>query len=103
LTLEYVVEQSLSPLFPKNGTFLAHVPGGSAVAKKITSDTNVVSLTTNNDLFQDVAAGTTIFWRVGVRNVVDVPGPKTDSAGNRYIVGPTQQFVRAETPPPPPQ
>ncbi|HVT12049.1 MAG TPA: hypothetical protein VHE55_07265, partial [Fimbriimonadaceae bacterium] len=75
---------------------------GSSVAKVLTSATNVVSLTTNNDLYQDIAFGTPVYWRIGVRNVVDVPGPILDSAGYRYVVGPTQQFVRAETPPPPP-
>lgn len=103
LTLEYVVEMSLSPNFPKSGTFLAHIPGGSSVAKKITTDAGTISLSTNNDLFQDVPPGTQIFWRVGVRNIADDPGPVPDSAGNRYVVGPSSIIVRAETPPPPPQ
>ena len=102
LTLEYVVEMSLSPTFPKNGTSLVHVPTGTAIAKTITNDTGVISLVANNDLFQDVAQNTQIYWRVGVRNTADSPGPVPDSAGNRYVVGPSSIIKRAETPPPPP-
>jgi len=102
LTLQYVVEESLSPTFPKGATQLAHQPGSSATAILVSNAASTVSLTTNNDLYQDVAQGTAIYWRVGVRNVVDVPGPVPDSAGNQYVVGPTLQFTRAATPPPPP-
>lgn len=94
LTLEYVVEVSLNPTFPK-GSILVGQP-------VVSNDTNSVSLTAPNNFFQNVAPQTKIYWRVGVRNVVDVPGPVPDPSGYRYIFGPAQFFVRGEAPPPPP-
>lgn len=95
LTLEYRIEASLSPLFPKGNTLLVGPP-------KLTSETGPISIVAANNFFQDIAPGTLVFWRIGVKNVVDAPGPVPDASGYRYVFGPNMQFVRAETPPPPP-
>jgi hypothetical protein len=43
-----------------------------------------------------------LYWRVGARNSVDVPGPVKDAKGERYVFSRPFQFDRPEGPPPPP-
>jgi hypothetical protein len=43
-----------------------------------------------------------LYWRVGARNSVDVPGPVRDKLGERYVFSRPFQFDRIIPPPPPP-
>lgn len=43
-----------------------------------------------------------LYWRVGAKNLGDVPGPVRDVAGNRYVFSQGFWFERVELPPPPP-
>ena len=45
---------------------------------------------------------TTIWWRIGARNIDDVPGPIPDATGQRYIFSVPRSFTRPNNPPPPP-
>ncbi len=43
-----------------------------------------------------------LYWRVGAKNLGDVPGPVRDVAGNRYVFSQPFWFERVTPPPPPP-
>jgi phosphodiesterase/alkaline phosphatase D-like protein len=93
INVEYVVEVSTDPNFSKKNT--------KALGKTITPELGPVSITVSNDFF--TTAGTTIWWRVGARNVADRPGPTKDAAGERFIFSAVRNFKRPSLPPPPPQ
>lgn len=85
--LEYAVQLSPDPVF-----------GGQSVTLGEFIDTatpNAQALAT-----QPVATGTlfptstTVYWRIGVRNVQDVPGPVADSSGKRYIWSGARRITR---------
>ncbi|MEP0767132.1 MAG: hypothetical protein HRF45_11395 [Fimbriimonadia bacterium] len=43
-----------------------------------------------------------LYWRVGARNLNDVPGPVPDKNGNRYVFSEPWEFTPVDEPPPPP-
>lgn len=92
IAVEYVVQVSTSPNFPKSST--------RTLGKTINPNTGPISITVSNNFF--TTPNTTIWWRVGARNTADKPGPTRDSVGERYIFSAARNFVRPALPPDPP-
>jgi hypothetical protein len=92
ITVEYIVEVSTSPNFTRNTT--------RKVGTALSTEVGLISIIADNTFF--TAAGTTVWWRVGARNVADRPGPVRDSLGERYIFSAARSFKRPTAPPPPP-
>ena len=91
----YVVEFSDSRDFPKGST--VRTPQGTVTA----GTTTFRFLATNSDLFTSrLRNASPIFYRIGVRNQSDRPGPvKNGSSNQRYIYSDPAQFTRPLTPP----
>jgi len=96
INVEYVIQFSTSPLFPANGTVTA--------AKFVRGDQGTLSTqvidTTGSNIPAAIRNASEVYWRIGARNVADVPGPVPDASGQRYIFSVAQRFTR---PAPPPQ
>lgn len=97
ITVEYVLQFSPSSLFPANQT--------ETIGPITSNSTGVVSMGSINTVTgrkSFIQSADTVFWRVGARNVEDVPGPVPDASGKRYIFSNPRSFTRPENPPPPP-
>jgi hypothetical protein len=99
ITVEYALQVSPDPNFPKNRSRI--------YAKVVRTDSGTLS--TGNvagllgRLASDFGSTTTeFFWRIGARNVADVPGPAPDPSGERYVFGNNRRFTIPGPPPPPP-
>lgn len=81
LSLEYVVQFSPDALFAAGQTVTlgnlvdTSTQGGQQIS---TSSINTSTLFPNSNF---------LFWRIGVRNIDDNPGPVADASGKRYIFG----------------
>lgn len=99
ITVEYILEMSSSPQFPGNRTF--------ATAPLVSNVNSTLNITPGplNALPSYLRTATTIWWRVGARNIDDIPGPVPASTGRRYIMSIPRSFtvVRDDVPPPPSQ
>ena len=91
--LEYVVQFSATPDFPGGGRTITTdpfvelvLPGGQTVSSS-TIDTSTILPTSS-----------VLYWRVGVRNPDDVPGPVADASGKRYIFSARRHFRRPTNP-----
>jgi len=87
VTCEYVVQISDSLLFPKSRTV--------TVAKFIDNKLSPATLTVDGVPVTGLFAGATrLYWRVGVRNIADKPGPKPDQyTGERYVFSFGSEFL----------
>jgi hypothetical protein len=89
IALEYVIQFSSDPLFPANRTITeapfvdTTTPGGQAVTSPVIDATSYFP------------TSATLYWRVGVRNLADSPGPVPDSAGRRYVFSGVRSFTRS--------
>ena len=97
LNIQYVLQLSTQPSFPKSqtetiGPILSN--SGSTVSMGV-----IDTLNGRKGFIQDA---TTLFWRIGARNIADNPGPVPDASGQRYIFSDPRTFTRPNTPPPPP-
>jgi hypothetical protein len=92
ITVEYILEVSTSPNFTRNST--------RKIGTTVSTETGLISIIAENNFF--TAPGTTVWWRVGARNVADRPGPVKDALGERYIFSAVRSFKRPTAPPPPP-
>ncbi|MCX7800415.1 MAG: hypothetical protein N2109_08755 [Fimbriimonadales bacterium] len=84
---EYVVQISDSLLFPKNRTV--------TVAKFLDNKLSPATITVDGVPVTGLFAGATrLYWRVGVRNLADKPGPKPDQfTGERYVFSFGSEFL----------
>jgi hypothetical protein len=94
--LEYVVQLSTSSAFPAGSSTVTLTPfielsepGGQTVSSP-TIDTSSFFPGAN-----------VVFWRVGVRNPADRPGPVADATGARFIFSGVRAFQRTGIPPGP--
>jgi hypothetical protein len=94
--LEYVVQFSTSLSFPAGSSTITSAPfielsaaGGSSVSSP-TIDTTTM-----------FPGAMQVYWRVGVRNPEDKPGPVPDQTGKRYIFSAVRRFQRSPIPPAP--
>jgi hypothetical protein len=92
ITVQYIVEVSTDPNFPRSTT--------RVVGTRVSAATGTVSITADNNFL--TAQGTLVWWRVGARNVADRPGPTKDASGQRYVFSAPRSFTRPGSPPPPP-
>jgi hypothetical protein len=99
ITVEYILELSNSPQFPKGRTFAT-----APLVSNVNSTLNIAPGPING-LPSYLRTATTIWWRVGARNIDDNPGPVPASTGRRYIMSIPRSFtvVRDDVPPPPSQ
>jgi hypothetical protein len=92
LQLEYVLQVSDRPNFPRDRTITLDpfveqaVPGGGTVSTSV-YDTSTF-----------FPGSTLVYWRIGARALGDEPGPVADASGQRYIFSGVRRFRR--TPPP---
>lgn len=100
ITPQYVLEFSNSPDFPVASTIQV---------KTTTPSVTVNTLSTSSPNFTKLLGSSTIYYRVGVRNRIDRPGPVPDERftsakgqDRRYIYSDVQSFTRPVTPPPAP-
>lgn len=95
---DYAVEISTSPAFnnPSQVVMVAF--------KQTTAVPPGTELCTDEPIdISNVFPGVTkLYWRVGARVAGDVPGPRPDIIGQRFVPGVVAQFERVEEPPPPP-
>jgi hypothetical protein len=90
----YVIQLSTSPAFPKGNQtvtlteFIELTQAGGQTVSSPTIDTTSF-----------FPGSIDVFWRVGVRNPLDVPGPVKDPSGNRYIYSAVRRFKRSGIPP----
>lgn len=89
IPLEYVVQLSTDPAFSAGNTVTLDpyqdfsTPSGQTISSP-SVDTSVY-----------FPAANTIYWRVGVRNIEDNPGPVADATGRRYVWSRTSLFRRS--------
>ncbi len=94
---QYVLQLSANPQFTASTT--------ETIGPITSNSTGVISLglvDTYNGRKPVIQAATTIWWRIGARNIADVPGPIPDATGQRYIFSVPRSFTRPNNPPPPP-
>ncbi len=98
--LTYIVEVSDDNSFNPGHTIVINdVNSGGPVQDGSPAGTDV-HLTGRNDFYPSrQGLGMPIYWRVGVKNQNDHPGPEADRIGQRYVFGPSKFFSRT-TPPP---
>lgn len=85
--LEYVVQLSPDALFGSQSVTLGEFVDTSTASGQVLA-TQPISTGT---LFP---TSTRIFWRIGVRNLQDVPGPVADATGKRYVWSGARQLTR---------
>ncbi len=94
IVMEYAVQISDRFDFPGNRTitftpFQEFIEVGGATLSSPTFDTTTFFIGSND-----------IYWRVGARNVADVPGPLKDATtGQRLVFSAVRRFRRIEPPP----
>lgn len=96
---EYAVELSTRPDFRNRNQMVVVARVNTLLQGGVATDPINISA-----LFPGVQR---LYWRVGARNAVDVPGPVPDALGERYVFGSQLginvfQFDRIIPPPPPP-
>lgn len=97
ITVEYILQFSTSSLFPANQTeTIGPITSNSA---SVVSMGSINTVTGRKSFIQNAS---TVYWRIGARNVEDVPGPVPDASGQRYIFSTVRTFTRPTNPPPPP-
>ncbi len=99
VTVEYVIQVSSTLNFAPNTyiqrTVFQRRDTGTLATPAI--DLNDPSLPAN------VLTATTLYWRIGAKNVIDSPGPVPDDfTRQRYIFSVINQLTRPGSPPPPP-
>ena len=94
--LQYMVQFSTAPNFPKGSqtvsmpTFIElTAAGGESVSSPLIDTTTFFP------------GALDVFWRVGVRNPDDNPGPVADPNGQRFIYSAVRRFKRSPIPPAP--
>lgn len=101
-TLQYVLELSTTINFAK-GTYVQVGSFESNQTGLLNSPNTTVQIT-SFPLFANVTQGESIYWRFGVKNIADYPGPIPDVLTHeRYIFGTPQVGFINGTPPPPPK
>lgn len=99
ITLQYVLEVSANdPTFQRADTytfpsFVSGQAGSLSTPTENLSATNLPSFITK---------ATVLYFRIGVRNVADNPGPVPDASGQRYVFSVPRQITKANNPPGPP-
>jgi hypothetical protein len=95
--LEYVIQLSTSPAFPSGTSqtitltpFIELTEAGGQTVSSPTIDTTSF-----------FPGAIDVYWRVGVRNPHDSPGPVRDSNGQRFIYSAVRRFKRSGIPPGP--
>jgi hypothetical protein len=92
IQLEYVLQFSDRPDFPQGRvTTLDPIDDSGQTGGQIVSYPAVNTGT----IFP---TATSVYWRVGVRNLEDTPGPVADRNGFRYIWSATRKFKRSGLP-----
>ncbi len=99
ITVGYILQVSSSPVFAANTTYtypeFQRTEAGTLATEAI--DTSAAALPAF------IRNATTVYFRIGARNVQDKPGPVLDPATRkRYIFSATSRFTRPAGPPPPP-
>lgn len=96
----YVVQVSTSPTFAAP-EFTSQIIQFSAAADNVHITFNAGNITS---AFGAIAEGTQLWWRVGVRNSLDRPGPLPNMgrANMTFLFSDSASFTVAATPPPPP-
>jgi hypothetical protein len=99
VTVEYVIQVSSTLNFAKNTyiqrTVFQRRDTGTLATQGI--DLNDTSLPSS------ILTATTLYWRIGAKNIIDVPGPVPDDfTQQRYIFSVINQLTRPGAPPPPP-
>jgi hypothetical protein len=97
ITVQYALQLSTSSQFPKGQT--------ETILGPISNSGGIISMgiiDTFHGRKDFIRNATTLWWRIGARNVVDVPGPRPDASGQRYIFSVPRSFTRPNNPPPPP-
>lgn len=97
IQIQYVLQLSTQPSFPASQT--------ETIGPILSNSGSIVSMgviDTLNGRKGFIQNATTLFWRIGARNIADIPGPVPDASGQRYIFSDPRTFTRPNTPPPPP-
>lgn len=97
INVQYILQFSTTSAFSKGQT--------ETIGPIISNSSSVVSMGTINTFEGRSSAirnATTVYWRIGARNVEDRPGPVPDASGQRYIFSIPRTFTRPDNPPPPP-
>jgi len=97
ITCQYALELSTNSQFSKGQTEI--------IGPIITNTTGIVNIgiiDTFNGRKSFIKNATTLWWRIGARNIVDNPGPVPDAIGQRFIWSIPRSFTRPNNPPPPP-
>jgi hypothetical protein len=99
VTLEYVLQLSSSSTFRKDRTYTF-----APITRTETGTLSITDVNTSSaDLPKYIREATRLYYRIGVRNLLDKPGPKPDPLTNKpYIFSAGNLVVRPGTPPPPP-
>jgi hypothetical protein len=99
LNIKYLLEMSTTSNFAKGTvTQVSNFISNTAGTQGLSSSFNLAQI------FPNAAANTTIYWRYGVRNTFDNPGPHPDFlTGERYIFSNYFTFTFSGPPPPPPK
>lgn len=96
----YVLQISSSPTFARSSTFTTN--------EIIRTDTTSISIALPSRfpgdnfpqfLTDNFPGAREFWWRIGARNINDVPGPAPDASGFRYVFSNPNRFTRPAPPP----
>ena len=97
IIVQYVLELSASPVFAAGQTETI-----GPITSNSTTTISIGPVDTFNGRKAVIQNATTLWWRIGARNIADNPGPVPDPSGQRYIFSTPRSFTRPNNPPPPP-
>lgn len=99
ITVEYVIQISSTLNFQAN-TYVQR----SVFQRRDTGTLATAAIDLNDpSLPANLLTATTLYWRIGAKNVIDSPGPVQDEfTRQRYIFSVVNQLTRPGAPPPPP-
>ena len=99
VTIEYVIQVSSTINFAQN-TYIQR----TVFQRRDTGTLATPAIDLNDpSLPASVLTATTLYWRIGAKNIIDTPGPVPDNeTRQRYIFSVINQLTRPGSPPPPP-
>ncbi len=97
VSLQYVIQLSTDPSFPRGSKTVTLAP---MIDQTSANGATLSSSTIDTSTY--FTGATTVYWRVGARNVADQPGPYDPNGIGRYIYSAPRRFTRQSAPPNPP-
>jgi hypothetical protein len=100
ITVQYILEFSPSATFPSSQTYRAGTLVSPAQGQLFIPATLFPQSSSSSSAPSYIQNASSLWWRVGARNVIDSPGPLPDQfTRERYIFSTAQTFTSPIAPP----